>query len=154
MLFRLDYSSGNLNPSKTKSSSMPGGGKCARIQQTAHDGRTTRTSLPKIPQHHLANCLYAICRFCLCGGPSYASWYCCLYWYHAVWRTQRFKHTAWKPGCCVIHTGGSASPSASTDSLFLATTQSISEQQTHSWTRFNRWQFPHWHLELCRAPVI
>ena len=45
MLFRLDYSSGNLNPSKTKSSSMPGGGKCARIQQTAHDGRTTQTSL-------------------------------------------------------------------------------------------------------------
>ena len=39
---------------------MPGRGKCARIQQTAHDGRTTRTSLPKIPQHHLANCLYAI----------------------------------------------------------------------------------------------
>ena len=42
------------------------------------------------------------------------------------------KNPAWKPGCCVIHTGGSASPSALTDSLFLATTQSISEQQTHS----------------------
>ena len=35
-------------------------------------------------------------------------------------------------GCCVIHMVCSASPSASTDSLFLATTQSISEQQTHS----------------------
>ena len=44
----------------------------------------------------------------------------------------------WKPGCCVIHMGGSVSSLASTDSLFLATTQSISEQQTHFLTRFNR----------------
>jgi len=27
------------------------------VQHTAHDGRTTRTSFPKRPQHHLANCL-------------------------------------------------------------------------------------------------
>jgi len=44
--------------------------------------------------------------------------------------------------------GGSASPSASTASLFLATTQSISAQQMHSTTRFSLWQLPHLHLQF------
>ena len=38
------YSSGKWNPSKTNSSSSPGGGKCARMQETAHDGNTTLIS--------------------------------------------------------------------------------------------------------------
>jgi len=44
--------------------------------------------------------------------------------------------------------GGSASPSASTASLFLATTQSISAQQMHSTTLFSLWQLPHLHLQF------
>jgi len=43
--------------------------------------------------------------------------------------------------------GGSASP-ASTASLFLATTQSISAQQMHPTTRFSLWQLPHLHLQF------
>jgi len=44
--------------------------------------------------------------------------------------------------------GGSASPSASTASLFLATTQSISAQQMSSTTQFSLWQLPHLHLQF------
>ena len=47
------YSSANLKPSKTKSSSNPGGGKCARMQLTTQDGKGTLISLPNISQHHL-----------------------------------------------------------------------------------------------------
>ena len=83
MLFRLDYSSGNLNLRKQSRLRCLGEGN-AHEYKKPHTTEEQRTSLPKIPQHHLANCLYAICRFCLCGGPSYASWYSCLYWYHAV----------------------------------------------------------------------
>ena len=39
------------------------------------------------------------CFFFYAWGPSYELRYCCLYWYHAVWSNQRFKHTAWKTGC-------------------------------------------------------
>ena len=55
-----------------------------------------------------------------------------MYWYHAVWRTQRLKQMAWNPEYRVMQVGGSASPSASIAWSFLATTQSISAQQTHS----------------------
>ena len=51
------YSSAKWNPSKLKSSSRPGGGKCARMQQTEHEGRGTRISLPRNPQHHLTRFL-------------------------------------------------------------------------------------------------
>lgn len=46
----------------------------------------------------------------------------------------------------IMQTSGSVSPSCSTASLFLATIQSISEQQMHSSTRWRRWQFPQVHL--------
>ena len=43
---------------------------------------------------------------------------------------RRFKQMAWNPGCCVMQSGGSASPSAaSIASLFLATAQKISENK-------------------------
>lgn len=47
------YSSRKQNPSNRKSSSYPGGGKWARMQHTAHDGKGTHISLPRMPQHHL-----------------------------------------------------------------------------------------------------
>ena len=40
---------------------MPGGGKCARIQLTAQDGRTTRISCPEFPN-----------TITLAGGKQYA----------------------------------------------------------------------------------
>ena len=44
------YSSANLNPSKTKSSSKPGGGKCALIQLTTHDGKGTLSPCLEYPK--------------------------------------------------------------------------------------------------------
>ena len=109
--------------------------------KTAQDGNTTFICLPRKPQHHLANYLYAICLFFLCSGPSKGSSYCCLYWYHAVCYTQTFRQTVLKPGCCVIHVG--VSP---TISSFLFITALISLQHTHSDTRSMIWQLSHWHL--------
>ena len=64
-----------------------------------------------------------------------------IYWYHAVWRTQRLNEMAWNPKCRVMQVGGSGSSSASIASLFLATTQSISAQKTHS-SSTNRFLVP------------
>ena len=58
------YSSAYLNPSKTKSSSYSGGGKCALKHITTHDGKTTLISFPKFPQHHRVNCS-------VCNVPVY-----------------------------------------------------------------------------------
>ena len=128
----ITYSSANLNPSKTKSSSKPGGGKCALIQLTAHNGKGTLISLPRISQHHLTNCLYATCRCFLCSGPSKAfAPYCCRYWLQASRHTQTFKHIFRNTGLSVIHSG-MAIPSNSADSWFIDTQAGISWQQTHS----------------------
>ena len=51
----VSYSSGKGKPSNWKSSSSPGGEKCALMQQTAHDGKGTLISLPRTPQHHLTS---------------------------------------------------------------------------------------------------
>ena len=52
---QLSYSSAKRNPTNSKSSSLPVGGKWARMQLTAQDGRTTRISFPTTPQHHRTN---------------------------------------------------------------------------------------------------
>ena len=141
------YSSAKWNPSNTKSSSSPGGGKWARMQQTTHDGNGTLISFPRIPQHHRTSWRYAICRLSLCSGPSKDWQYCCLYWYQAACNTHLLRHTAWKPGCCVIHDGGCSQSPILTASLFFVTICSNSEQHLHSSCLGIIWQFSHMHLK-------
>ena len=52
------------------------------------DGNVTPMSLPREPQYHLTNCLYAMCLLFLGSDSSYAETpYCCLYC-HAARNTQ------------------------------------------------------------------
>lgn len=46
-----------LKPTKSKSSSLPGGGKWALMHDTAHAGKVTLRFLPRKPQHQRASCL-------------------------------------------------------------------------------------------------
>lgn len=118
----FDHSSKKWNPSNSKSSSLPGGGKCARMQHTAQDGRTTRISLPSTPQHHRTSCRYAQCLSILCSGPSYALFpYCCLYANQVACKTHTSKQTVRKPGLSVIQLYRSVGRSRSKTSSFLST---------------------------------
>jgi hypothetical protein len=60
------YSSAKRNPTNSKSSSSPGGGKWARMQLTAQDGRTTRMSFPTILPNTIA----------LAGGMRHGERFC------------------------------------------------------------------------------
>ena len=98
-----NYSPAKRNPTNSKSSSLPGGGKWARMQLTAQDGRTTGISFPTTSQHHRTSRRHETWREFFLLRLSYAVLpYCCLYCSQAACRTHLFKQTVRKPGLSVI----------------------------------------------------
>ena len=105
-------------------------------------GEPLLSASPKVP----STTLLVACRLCacrLCASRLCASSVCDqdLHMHRHI-----AAYTGTMPGCCVMHTGESSSPSASTASLSFATTQSISKQQTHSTSLVSCWQFPQVHI--------
>lgn len=135
-----------MNPSKSKCSSFPGGGKNARMHDTAQAGRGMRFRRPTYPQHHRTRWRYAICRYFASGGPSKAlAPYWRLYPIHRACKFHGDRHTAWKPGCSTMQAG--ISPVTSSASAIFCMISGSSLQHLHSTVVSIGWQLPHVHLK-------